>query len=173
MKLNRETITSGFALLILVFGVYGMLGSRLTPPPPDIPRAVPQWTQAVPRLEPRLHLEDAAGGRDPFKLASDWMPLAAEALAPPPTQPTRWFAIPLGFGPDPLDIGFIPIEAPPPEAAEEDDSKKPSASTDAPPAPPAEPKAAPAPPAAGGGNAGGEGKSAPPDAKSRAGRRRP
>jgi hypothetical protein len=75
LKLNREKVAAGGSLLLLVFGVYSVVGRRLAEEAPEISTAIPPYTQEVPRLEPRLFFEEAGGSRNPFQVASDWVPI--------------------------------------------------------------------------------------------------
>ncbi len=163
MKLNRERIAAGLGLLLLVFGAYKILWSRITDSPPAISTEIPTIPDEVPRVEPRLYTDDVGGDRNPFLLASDWAPMTPEPLDPPAVDPTRWFALSLGKSPDPAEVGFVYPLAPPQEIGGGEDGG--DAEKPAPRAPAAEPapagKAAPgegAAPAPGGAASGAAGK---------------
>lgn len=87
MKLNRERITAALAFLVCItFGVYPLLRSQLGPsrsypPIPGNPRkSVPEVLQ----IEPRLHLEDPGGRRNPFEFSTDWQQVSPAPMPPPP-----------------------------------------------------------------------------------------
>jgi hypothetical protein len=131
MRLNRERIAAGLSLLLLVIGGYQMVNARLLRPKPrEIDTTIPASAGEIPRIEPRLFV-DEGGGRNPFQVATDWAPMAPEPLDAPPLDPTRWIGLSLGRGPDPEALGFAYLDAPPQEVktAESDDEKAPSGST--------------------------------------------
>jgi hypothetical protein len=135
VTLNQERIVAGLALLLLVFGAYRLFGPRVAGPAlRPIPMDIPAASQEVPRIEPRRHIEDTSGDRNPFQLASDWAPLSPEGLPSPPVDPTRWIALPLGRGADPEVAGFTYLEGPPVElkAIEEEAEKAPTAAREEP-----------------------------------------
>ena len=151
MRLNRERIIAGLGLLLVLFGIYGILGSRMAAPFQPISAQLPVDTQEIPRSEPRLYLGEGGGERNPFQLASDWRPLPPDSLDPPAQEPFRWFLLPLGKGADPSESGFTFLAAPPLEvkADAEDTPKTEGPSGGAAPVPPAPIPPGTVPPAAG------------------------
>jgi len=117
--LNRERVAAGLSLLVLVFALASVLDSGLAPPSPRISTEIPPFTQEIPRIEPRLYLDDSGGDRNPFQLASDWAPITPELLEPPPPEPSRWLVVPLGRSPDPTEVGYLYLEEPPAEVKPE------------------------------------------------------
>jgi len=131
MWLNRERITAGLSLLILVFGVYGIVGSKFGAAHAPISLEIPGYAQEVPRLEPRLYFGDLSKDRTPYEQASDWTAVIPEGLDPPPPEPTIWIATPLEFSPDPAIVGFSYLKEPPRERKQgeaEDESQDSSGS---------------------------------------------
>jgi hypothetical protein len=127
MKLNRERIVAGLSLLILIFGIYEIARAPRAEDFRPIATEVPPSTQETPRVEPRLYFDQTAGDRNPFQLASDWLPLTPESLPPPPPEITGWFLLPLGKGPDPADVGFVYPRETPVEVKSDDEESKPGA----------------------------------------------
>ena len=144
MKLNRERIAAGLSLLLLVLGAYRLLSLKIGDSPPAISTDIPTIADPIPRVEPRLFVEEQAGDRNPFQLASDWAPMPPEPLEPPAVDPTRWIAMPLGKSPDPALVGFgYPII--PPQEVGGDDTGEAKEPTPKPPSAAPTPAPAPAP----------------------------
>ena len=95
---------------------------RFTRSYPSISTEIPVSTQEIPRVEPRLYFDDTGADRNPFQLASDWAPMTPEPLDAPAPEPSRWFLLPLGKSPNPLDVGFSYVESLPAEVKPEEGS---------------------------------------------------
>jgi hypothetical protein len=145
MKLNRERIAAGLSLLLLILGAYRLLSFKIGDAPPPISTDIPTMADPIPRVEPRLFVEDQGGDRNPFQLASDWAPMTPEPLEPPAVEPTRWIAMPLGKSPDPALVGFGYPIIPPQEIGGDDtgEVKEPAPKPPAPPPAPAVPPVVP------------------------------
>src|SRR5262245_52342759 len=113
--LNRERVVASLSLLILIFGIYQILDSRLASPLSPISTAMPETARPLPQLEPRLYFEDLGGSQNPFRPASDWMAYTPEDLPPPAPEPSRWLVMPLSKGGDPSETGYVFLREPPPE----------------------------------------------------------
>ncbi len=114
--LNRERVVASLAFLILVFGIYSILDSRLASPLSLISTAMPDGVQPLAQIEPRLYYEDLGGSQSPYQPASDWMPYTAEDLPAPAPEPSRWLVLPLSRSADPADVGYLFLKEPPVEA---------------------------------------------------------
>jgi len=124
LKLNREKVAAGLSLLLLVFGVYGVVGRRLAEEAPEISTAVPPYTQEVQRLEPRLFFEEAGAARNPFQVASDWVAITPEPLPAPPMRPAGWVLLPLGTSADPAESGLVFLRDSPMEQKADDEADR-------------------------------------------------
>jgi hypothetical protein len=114
--LNRERVVASLAFLILVFGIYSILDSRLASPLSPVSTAMPDGVQPLAQIEPRLYYEDLGGSQSPYQPASDWMPYTAEDLPAPVPEPSRWLVLPLSRSADPADAGYLFLKEPPVEA---------------------------------------------------------
>ncbi len=88
IKPNREKVTAALALLIfLIFGAYALLRSQVTPPRSYSKLDARKFNEGSADLlpiEPRLHVEDLGGTRNPFHFSSDWKTVTPEPLPLPP-----------------------------------------------------------------------------------------
>lgn len=88
IKPNREKVTATLALLIfLIFGAYALLRSQVTPPRSYSKMDAKKFNEGAAdllRIEPRLHVEDLGGTRNPFHFSSDWKTVTPEPLPLPP-----------------------------------------------------------------------------------------
>lgn len=87
MKLNREKVVFLVCVAIfLVHGVYSLVDSQLGGGTVyrKIPDRLNQSSPELLQIEPRLHVSEFSGGRNPFYFSSEWAEVPPAPLDPPP-----------------------------------------------------------------------------------------
>ena len=95
MKLNREKVCAAITFALFLFGAYSLIGTQERHPEININLA-----PGNPDVLPLDHLsygEDLGGGRNPFRLSSEWKPVVPEPLDLPPVQSEKPARVTFGW----------------------------------------------------------------------------
>ncbi|MBI4585240.1 MAG: hypothetical protein HY717_14600 [Planctomycetes bacterium] len=132
MKINREKIAALLAFLVMLFSISALVSSQigLVRRHKEIPTKLNASPQSVMEVEPRLHLEDSGGSRNPFHFSTEWQPLTPEPLELPALEMERRPRVFFGWPADRTVGASIPYQTaiPQEKAAEEGEESAPAPS---------------------------------------------
>ena len=117
MKLNREKVTALLALLILVLGLWGVVGGFVNPvrgvEVPDVTLA--RSSREVIPKKYRVFTEEGDASRNPFSFSEGWQRMETTPMAAPIVPPVPRPVPLLWPGPSAVEAGFRWQDRPPAE----------------------------------------------------------
>ena len=96
MKLNREKIAAGLALVIFVLGVYSFVITE-TQEQRALEIKLDPGDQSVLRSDPVSYDEKRGGKRNPFRMSSEWEEVEPPPLRLPPSEGDRQIRVTFGW----------------------------------------------------------------------------